>query len=120
MLKEIPRRVTFHTLAYRCPDAILGEYTTTDMAAGDTVFGDHEELVAGVPKLLESTENAVINNVVHPMVLAARFHGYFEYLHPLETVMAERDDSSVIISFCGLVIHSSLFLPIVARNTFLH
>ena len=83
-------------------------------------FKYNEILFSTHSKLLESTENAVINNVVHPMVLAARFHGYFEYLHPLETVMAERDDSSVIISFCGLVIHSSLFLPIVARNTFLH
>ena len=106
LLKEINKRVTLHTLSYRAPDAIPGEYTTTDMAAGDTVFGDHEELVARVPKLLESTERAIqsalqaqdastaqsadastINssdapNVPHPMVLAARFHGFYEYLHP--------------------------------------
>lgn len=81
-LKEINRRVTFHTLTYRHPDAVPGEYTTTDMAAGDTVFGDHEKLVARVPRLLESTENAIRGAVVHPMVLAARFHGFFEYLHP--------------------------------------
>lgn len=54
LLKEINRRVTSHTLAYRAPDATPGEYTTTDMAAGDTVFGDHEELVARVPRLLET------------------------------------------------------------------
>ena len=59
-----------------------GEYTTTDMAAGDTVFGDHEELIARVPKLLESTEKAIVSAAVHPMILAARFHGFYEYLHP--------------------------------------
>ena len=63
-------------------EAIPGEYTTTDMAAGDTVFGDHEELIARVPKLLESTEKAIVSAAVHPMILAARFHGFYEYLHP--------------------------------------
>lgn len=82
LLREINRLVTCHTLSYRSPDATPGEYTTTDMAAGDTVFGDHEELVARVPKLLESTENAIRAASVHPMVIAARFHGFFEYLHP--------------------------------------
>ena len=60
LLKEINKRVTSHTLSYRSPDAVPGEYTTTDMAAGDTVFGDHEELIARVPKLLESTERAIL------------------------------------------------------------
>ena len=102
LLKEINKRVTSHTLSYRSPDAVPGEYTTTDMAAGDTVFGDHEELIARVPKLLESTERAILaalkeaeaqkneecldesvqQNAPHPMVLAARFHGFYEYLHP--------------------------------------
>ena len=82
LLKEINKRVTLHTLSYRCPDAVPGEYTNTDMAAGDTVFGDHEELVARVPKLLESTEKAIVAANVHPMILSARFHGFYEYLHP--------------------------------------
>lgn len=82
LLKEINRRVTSHTLAYRAPDATPGEYTTTDMAAGDTVFGDHEELVARVPRLLESTEQTIVSAATHPMVIAARFHGFYEYLHP--------------------------------------
>lgn len=82
LLKEINKRVTFHTLTYRSPEAIPGEYTTTDMAAGDTVFGDHEELIARVPRLLESTEDAIRGAAVHPMIIAARFHGFFEYLHP--------------------------------------
>lgn len=82
LLKEINRRVTSHTLAYRAPDATPGEYTTTDMAAGDTVFGDHEELIARVPRLLESTEQTIVSAATHPMVVAARFHGFYEYLHP--------------------------------------
>lgn len=106
LLKEINKRVTCHTLSYRSPDAIPGEYTTTDMAAGDTIFGDHEELIARVPRLLESTEKAILAvlherefqkenkdflsgngdkstiSAPHPMVLAARFHGFYEYLHP--------------------------------------
>lgn len=70
LLKEINRRVTSHTLAYRAPDATPGEYTTTDMAAGDTVFGDHEELIARVPRLLESTEQTIVSAATHPMVVA--------------------------------------------------
>lgn len=84
-LKEINRRTTQHTLSYRAPDAVPGEYTTTDMAAGDTVFGDHKELVARVPKLLESTERAITAtgaSAPHPIIIAARFHGFNEYLHP--------------------------------------
>lgn len=82
LLKKINRRVTRHTLSYHAPEAIAGEYTTTDMTAGDTVFGDHKELIARVPKLLESTEEAIVAANVHPMILAARFHGFYEYLHP--------------------------------------
>ena len=82
LLKEINRRVTRHTLSYHAPEAIAGEYTTTDMTTGDTVFGDHKELIARVPRLLESTEEAIVAANVHPMILAARFHGFYEYLHP--------------------------------------
>lgn len=81
LLCETNRLVTEHTLAYRAPGAVAGAYTTEDMAAGDTVFGDHEVLVARVPALMVSTAEA-IGRGVHPMVVAARFHGYFEYLHP--------------------------------------
>lgn len=82
LLKEINRRVTRHTLSYHAPESVAGEYTTTDMTAGDTVFGNHKELIARVPKLLESTEEAIVAANVHPMILAARFHGFYEYLHP--------------------------------------
>ena len=54
-LKEVNKLVTEHTLSYHAPDAVAGEYTTVDMAAGDTLFGEHEKLIARVPKLLEST-----------------------------------------------------------------
>lgn len=81
LLKEINRLVTENTLAYRAPTAVAGEYTTEDMAAGDTVFGDHEKLIAQVPQLMESTARALSSNL-HPMIVAAKFHGYYEYLHP--------------------------------------
>jgi Fic family protein len=81
LLKEINRLVTEHTLSYRTPNAIAGEYTTEDMAAGDTVFGDHEALIARVPNLMVSTQKA-LDEGQHPLVVAAKWHGYYEYLHP--------------------------------------
>ena len=81
LLKEVNRLVTEHTLGYRVPGAIAGEYTTEDMAAGDTVFGNHETLIARVPQLMASTQRA-IDNGQHPLLVAAKWHGYFEYLHP--------------------------------------
>ena len=81
LLCETNRLVTENTLAYRAPGAVAGTYTTEDMAAGDTVFGDHETLLARVPALMSSTVEAMERGV-HPMIVAARFHGFFEYLHP--------------------------------------
>ena len=81
LLKAVNRLVTEHTLSYRATDAVAGEYTTEDMAAGDTVFGDHETLIARVPNLMASTERA-ISDGQHPLVVAAKWHGYYEYLHP--------------------------------------
>ena len=57
LLKEINRLVTEHTLAY------------------------HETLIARVPNLMESTQKAITEGL-HPMIVAAKFHGYYEYLHP--------------------------------------
>ena len=82
LLKETHRILMEHTLPYKCPGAVSGEYTDTDMCAGDTIFGEHETLIARVPQLLDSTQQAISEGRVHPMVLAARFHGFFEYLHP--------------------------------------
>ena len=81
LLKEVNRLTTEHTLSYRAPGFVAGEYTTEDMAAGDTVFGDHETLIAQVPKLMEATQRAIAEGQ-HPMVVAAKWHGYYEYLHP--------------------------------------
>ncbi len=81
LLKQVNRLLTEHTLSYRAPGAVPGEYTTEDMAAGDTIFGDHEQLIARVPSLMSSTEKA-LEGGLHPMEVAAKWHGYFEYLHP--------------------------------------
>lgn len=81
LIREINRLCTLHTLPYRVPGAVPGQYTDTDMAAGDTLFGDHEALIAKVPLLLSQTEKALADGI-HPMVVAARFHGFYEYLHP--------------------------------------
>ena len=81
LLKEINRLTTEHTLSYRTPGAVAGAYTTEDMAAGDTMFGDHKTLIARVPMLMESTQKA-LSDGQHPLVVAAKWHGYYEYLHP--------------------------------------
>ena len=78
---NLHRLLTEHTIAYRHPGAQPGEYTTMDMAAGDTLFGDHERLVSRVPDLLRRTEEAEAKGLP-PMFVAATFHGYFIYLHP--------------------------------------
>lgn len=86
LLKETHRLLTEHTLSYRTKHdespSSPGEYTTVDMCAGDTIFGDHEKLISQVPKLLKSTQDILDSGEVHPMVIAAKFHGFFEYLHP--------------------------------------
>ena len=45
LVKDTHRILTEHTLTYRYKDAVPGEYTNTDMGAGDTIFGDHKELI---------------------------------------------------------------------------
>lgn len=86
LLKETHRLLTEHTLAFRTQHdnqpSRPGEYTTVDMCAGDTIFGDHKELIKRVPLLLQSTQEAMDSGEVHPMIIAAKFHGFYEYLHP--------------------------------------
>lgn len=81
-IKHIHFLLTQHTIAYHHPGAKPGEYTDKDMCAGETIFGDHEVLIARVPQLLEQVENALSNGRWHPMEAAAIFHGHFEWLHP--------------------------------------
>ena len=118
LLKEINKRVTLHTISYRSPEAIPGEYTTTDKSAGDTVFGDHEQLIAKVPKLLESTEKAIAAAAVHPMILAARFHGFFEYFYPFRDGNGRtgRLVSNYILLRSG---HPLLIIPSEARQEYI-
>ena len=52
------------------------------MCAGDTIFGDHEQLIKQVPRLLQSTQQVLDSGKIHPMIIAAKFHGFYEYLHP--------------------------------------
>ena len=82
LLKETHRLLTQHTISYRHPGAVPGQYTDKDMAAGDTVFGQHELLIAKVPDLLASTQKQIEAARIHPVIIAARFHGFYEYLHP--------------------------------------
>lgn len=82
LLKDTHRLLTQHTIAYRHPGAVPGEYTDKDMAAGDTVFGQHELLIARVPDLLASTQKQIDVATIHPVIIAAKFHGFYEYLHP--------------------------------------
>ena len=82
LLKETHRVLTEHTLPFRLKDAIPGEYTDRDMGAGDTIFGDHTKLIPQVPVLLSNVQNEIEKQQIHPIILAARFHLIFEYLHP--------------------------------------
>ena len=86
LLKETHKLLTEHTLAFRTQHdehpSQPGEYTTVDMCAGDTIFGDHKELIKRVPNLLESTQKAMDSGDIHPIIIAAKFHGFYEYLHP--------------------------------------
>ena len=82
LLKDTHRLLTANTLQYKVPGAVPGEYTDTDMCAGETIFGDHEVLIGRVPALLEATQKAIDEATQHPIVIAARFHGFYEYLHP--------------------------------------
>lgn len=86
LLKDTHRLLTEHTLEYKTRNDEVpskpGEYTTVDMCAGDTIFGEYEKLIRQVPRLLESTQSAIDSGDVHPMVIAAKFHGFYEYLHP--------------------------------------
>lgn len=59
-----------------------GEYTKTRMAAGDTIFPDHEKSIQSIASLLDSTEAALNNEKLHPVEISAKFHQFFIYLHP--------------------------------------
>lgn len=80
-VKHLHYLLAEHTISYLHEGARPGEYTDTDMCAGSTIFGDHTELIARVPSLLSATDDAIARGLP-PMEVAARFHGFFENLHP--------------------------------------
>lgn len=82
LIKDTHKLLTEHTLTYRYKDAIPGEYTNTDMGAGDTIFGDHEVNTSRMPKLIEATQKAIEQLAIHPIEIAAQFHKHFIFLHP--------------------------------------
>lgn len=116
-LKEVNRRVTLHTIAYRAPDATPGQYTTTDMAAGDTVFGDHGQLVAGCPSCLLPLSAPSLRQRPIPWCLPHASTASTSICIPSATAMAVRGGSSAITSCCACTIRFSSFPPPVARNT---
>ncbi|MBP1616035.1 MAG: huntingtin interacting protein E-like protein [Bacteroidetes bacterium] len=82
LIKDTHRILTEHTLSYRYKDTAPGEYTDTDMGAGDTIFGDHEKNIARMPALMEATQRAIQKKEIHPIEIAAQFHRHFIFLHP--------------------------------------
>ena len=107
LLKDTHRLLTQHTIAYRHPGAVPGEYTDKDMAAGDTVFGQHELLIARVPDLLASTQKQIDVATIHPVIIAAKFHGFYEYLHPF------RDGNGRLGRLFSNFIHQKMGHPII-------
>ena len=81
-IKKLHYILTEHTIEYR-DRGKPGEYTTYDMMAGDTMFGDHEKNISKVPKLLKEVNNKIDSpENFHPLDISAIFHYHFIYLHP--------------------------------------
>lgn len=80
-VKQIHSILTKNTLNFKT-GSTPGEYTDTDMGAGDTIFGDHVKNIEMVPKLLSQTEDAIKRKLDHPLAISAKFHKHFIYLHP--------------------------------------
>ncbi|WP_288883412.1 Fic family protein [Pedobacter panaciterrae] len=81
LIKQVQRILTENTLKF-AKGLEPGEYTNTQMAAGDTVFGDFRVSIARMPSLISSTELAMEKAELHPLDISARFHQFFIYLHP--------------------------------------
>lgn len=81
LLIDTHKLLTANTIQYTKGYA-PGEYTKSRMAAGDTIFPDHEASIASVPALMEQTQQAMDKKAAHPIEISAKFHKYFIYLHP--------------------------------------
>ncbi len=66
-LKRINFLLTEHTISYHVPDAVAGEYADNNFQLSIVNFQLYER---------------ACQSDVHPMIVASRFHGYYEYLHP--------------------------------------
>ncbi len=80
-IKKLHFILTKNTIEYRTGTK-GGVYTTLDMVAGDTMFGDHQKNIESIPKLLNSTQDVLDNKKEHPLIVSAMFHKFFIYLHP--------------------------------------
>jgi len=81
LLIDTHKLLTANTIQYTRGYA-PGEYTRSPMAAGDTIFPDHEASIASVPALMEQTQQAMDKKAAHSIEISAKFHKYFIYLHP--------------------------------------
>ena len=81
LVKQTQKTLTENTIKFS-KGYEPGEYTDTQMAAGDTVFGDYKASIARMPELTLSTQNAIEKAELHPLDISARFHQFFIYLHP--------------------------------------
>lgn len=81
LLIDTHKLLTANTIQYT-KGYLPGEYTRSRMAAGDTIFPDHEASIASVPALMEQTQQAMDKKAAHPIEISAKFHKYFIYLHP--------------------------------------
>jgi Fic family protein len=81
LVKQTQKILTANTIKF-AKGYEPGEYTDTQMAAGDTVFGDYKTSIARMPALISSTQAAIEKAELHPMDISARFHQFFIYLHP--------------------------------------
>lgn len=81
LLIDTHKLLTANTIQYTKGYA-PGEYTRSRMAAGDTIFPDHEASIASVPALMAQTQQAMDKKAAHPIEISAKFHKYFIYLHP--------------------------------------
>lgn len=81
LIKKVQSLVTQNTIKY-IKGVSPGECTTTQMAAGDTIFGDYKANICRVPELMDLTQKAIDKADIHPLEISAKFHKYFIYLHP--------------------------------------
>lgn len=80
LIKSVHTILTKNTLPYK--GHTPGEYSKTQMAAGDTIFRDTKKAIENLPKLLKSFDEALNEKKTHPLELSAIFHKIFIYNHP--------------------------------------